>query len=136
MNQQLQKMIRFAEDTVSYALQQKVEDPVAFLQQVFHPEFDPATLWEKAKQMALEENNKMAANQDFFFQIDNYIKSKSRKVSTGMLRTYQVMKKRLAAFQKWRKEKITFTSFDFNFYEDFVNYLTYEHMHMRRNIAI
>ena len=136
MNMQLQKMIRIAEDTVSYALQQKVKDPVAFLRQVFHPEFDPDTLSEKAKQLALEESNKMAANQDFFFQVDDYIKSKSRKVSTGMLRTYQVMKKRLLAFQKWRKEKITFTSFDFNFYEAFVNYLTYEHMHMRRNIAI
>ena len=60
MNMQLQKMIRIAEDTVSYALQQKMEDPVAFLRQVFHPEFDPATLSEKAKQMALEESNKVA----------------------------------------------------------------------------
>ena len=136
MNMQLQKMIRIAEDTVSYALQQKMEDPVAFLRQVFHPEFDPATLSEKTKQLALEENNKVAANQDFFFQVDDYIKSKARKVSTGMLRTYYVMKKRLLAFQKWHKEKITFSSFDFNFYEAFVNYLTYEHLHMRRNIAI
>jgi len=136
MNMQLQKMIRIAEDTISYALQQEMQDPVAFLRQVFHPEFDPATLSEKAKQMALEESNKVVANQDFFFQVDDYIKSKSRKVSTGMLRTYQVMKKRLLAFQKWHKEKITFSSFDFNFYEAFVNYLTYEHMHMRRNIAI
>jgi hypothetical protein len=58
MNQQLQKMIRVAEDTVSYALQQKIEDPVTFLRQAFHPEFDPATLSEKAMQLALEEDNK------------------------------------------------------------------------------
>jgi integrase len=40
------------------------------------------------------------------------------------------------AFEKYQKKKITFESFDFNFYEAFVNYLTYEHNHMRRGIII
>jgi hypothetical protein len=52
-----------------------------------------------------------------FYQYDDYIKSKSRKVSAGMVRTYNVAKQRLLAFQKYRKQKITFESFDYNFYD-------------------
>ena len=43
---------------------------------------------------------------------------------------------RLLAFQKFRKKKIEFADLDFNFYESFFNYLTYDHSHMRRNISI
>ncbi|MDR3712525.1 MAG: site-specific integrase [Puia sp.] len=136
MNLRLQRMIRAAEDIVLFAVQKQIEDPVEFLKKVFHPEFESGSLPEKAKQLTQDDTKKKEVNLDFFFQLDDYIKSKTRKVSTGMMRTYNVMKNRLLAFQKWRKQKITFTSFDFNFYEDFVNYLTYEHMHMRRNIAI
>src|SRR5450756_1938305 len=53
-----------------------------------------------------------------------------------MVRTYKVVKRRLSAFQKHRQEEITFSGFDFNFYEALVSYLTYDHMHMRRKILI
>jgi len=53
-----------------------------------------------------------------------------------MTRSYKVMKNRLLAFEKYQKKKITFESFDFNFYDAFVNYLTYEHVHMGRDITI
>jgi len=132
LNLRLQKMVRTAEDIVSFAIQQKMEDPVDFLKKMFQPDFDPATLSERAKQEALVEERQTAANLDFFYQLDDYIKTKTRKVSTGMVRTYNVMKQRLLSFQKHRKEKITFSSFDYNFYESFVNYLTYEHIHRRR----
>jgi hypothetical protein len=42
----------------------------------------------------------------------------------------------LQAFEKHRQEKITFASFDFNFYHDFIDYLTFEHVHMRRKIVL
>jgi len=53
-----------------------------------------------------------------------------------MVRTYNVVKQRLLAFQKYRKQKITFESFDYNFYESLVNYLTYEHTHRRRTTVL
>jgi site-specific recombinase XerD len=132
LNLRLQKMVRTAEDIVSFAIQQKAEDPVDFLKKVFQPDLDPATLSERAKQEALTGPGQPVNNLDFFYQLDDYIKTKTRKVSTGMVRTYNVMKQRLLSFQKHRKEKITFSSFDYNFYESFVNYLTYEHIHRRR----
>jgi hypothetical protein len=125
-------MVRTAEDIVYFAIQQKMEDPVDFLKKIFQSDFDPAILSEWAKQQVLTGAVKTAANLDFFYQLDDYIKTKTRKVSTGMVRTYTVMKQRFLSFQKHRKEKITFSSFDYNFYESFVNYLTYEHIHRRR----
>ena len=132
MNSQLQKMVRKAEDIVSFALEQKMEDPADFLKKLWHPDFETATLSERAKQLAKPAVEEQVTNLDFFVQLDDYIKAKTRKVSTGMVRTYNVMKQRLLSFQKHRKEKITFSSFDYNFYESFVNYLTYEHIHRRR----
>jgi len=136
LNLRLQKMIRTAEDIVTFALQQKVEDPIAFLKMTFLPDFDTTTLPQRVRQLAETKVDEAIANLDFFYQLDDYIKAKTRKVSPGMIRTYKVMKNRLLAFQQFRKRKIEFSGLDFNFYESFVNYLTYDHPHMRRNISI
>src|SRR6185437_4806649 len=45
-------------------------------------------------------------------QMNDYIRTKTRKVSRGMIRIYNVVKERLLAFQKYRKKSITFDSFD------------------------
>ncbi len=136
MNMQLRQMLRASEDIVHFAIEKKMEDPLAFLKQVFHPKIDPNTLKAKLERCASHLPKDKCENFDFFWQMEDYIKSKTRKVSTGMVRSYNVMKKRLLAFEKHQKKKITFESFDFNFYESFVNYLTYEHIHMRRGINI
>lgn len=132
INLQLQRMLRAAEDIVYRAIEKKIPDPLQFLKQVFHPEIDPAD----TVNLTNNPPNHNIENLDFFWHMDDYIKSKTRKVSAGMVRSYKVMKKRLLAFEKHQKRKITFESFDFNFYENFVNYLTYEHIHMRRGINI
>jgi hypothetical protein len=46
------------------------------------------------------------------------------------------MKAHLLSFQAYRKEPITFDSFDAHFYEQFVRYLTYEVSKMRRSTVI
>jgi len=136
LNLQLQRMVRSAEDLVTFSLGQKMEDPVGFLKKAWRPELDPASLANRAKEMAAAPAEQPAVNLDFFFQMDDYIKVKRRKVCAGMIRTYHVIKERLFAFQKYRKKPITFDSFDFNFYEALVNYLTYEHTHRRRKIVL
>jgi hypothetical protein len=62
---------------------------------------------------------------DFFFQIDDYIKSKEKKVSPGMFSIYKNLKDHLLAYQQHSGKKITFDSFDYNFYEGLVDFLTY-----------
>lgn len=137
MNRQLQQMLRVAEDIVSFALQQQVEDPVDFLKQLFKPDFDLATLPEKVKKMTIPGSSRlMPEDLDLFVQLDDYIKTKSRKVSPAMLKVYKILKNRLLAFQKFRKKKITFGCFDFNFYEAFVSFLTYDYIQMRKKTVV
>jgi hypothetical protein len=50
-----------------------------------------------------------------------------------MARIFENMKATLKAFEAYRGNKITFDSFDFNFYEEFVDYMTFEHIHRGRN---
>jgi hypothetical protein len=65
---------------------------------------------------------------DIYYQFDEYIKSKPRKVSRATLTVYGNVKSHLLVFEKYSNKKITFDSFDFSFYEDFVDYLTFEHV--------
>lgn len=62
----------------------------------------------------------------FFKQIDEYIKSKKKGKEFNPWGFGQ-MARHLAAFQEFRKGKITFASFDYQFYEDFLDYLTFEY---------
>ncbi|HEY4063192.1 MAG TPA: site-specific integrase [Puia sp.] len=137
LNRQLQKMLRTAEDIVNFSLQQQIEDPIDFLKQLFRPDFDLATLPEKVKKMTIPGSSRlMLDNLDLFVQLDDYIRTKSRKVSPAMLKVYKILKNRLTAFQKFRKKKITFDCFDFNFYEAFINFLTFDYVQMRKKTVI
>jgi integrase len=53
-----------------------------------------------------------------------------------MLNVYRNLRDTLKAFETYRKIPITFESFDFNFYEEFVEYMMYEHVQRRRKEVI
>ena len=131
LNDSLKQKLRNVEDIVSHALKQGKPDPLEYLKQVYSPDFDPAFLPGIAGKTGPEVQNKQNDELDFFTQFDDYIASKSRNVSLGMLKSYKVIKKRMLEYQKFSKKKITFESFDYNFYQSFVHYLTYEHRHMK-----
>jgi hypothetical protein len=59
-----------------------------------------------------------------------------RKVSKTTLTVYNNVKVHLQSFEQFRKKPVTFESLDFSFYEDFVDYLTFEHIHHRRKESI
>lgn len=127
-NDQLLKGIRIAEDIVNFAKKKEDIDVLAFLKNTFSPDFDVSTLEEKAQQ----EQIVPTVNLDVFFQIEQYIISKKKQVSPKMINVYNNMRDTLNAFEEYRNKPITFESFDINFYEDFVEYMTYEHVHRRR----
>jgi hypothetical protein len=77
LNSRLQKMLRTAEDMISYALEQKMADPIAFLRKAWHPEFKTAELSERAKE--IEAADAPMENLDFFVQFDAYVKAKIPK---------------------------------------------------------
>ncbi|MGX5820673.1 phage integrase SAM-like domain-containing protein [Chitinophaga lutea] len=133
LNQRLQNALRIAQDIVNHALQEKLPDPLGFLKKNFSPEFDPETLHQKAQQELAADP---AVNLDLLFQVDDYMKCKANKVTPGMMKVFKNMKDHLAAFQVHRGKAITFASFDFNFYEAFVDFLTHEYIQRRRKTEI
>jgi integrase len=127
LNQLLQSMMRVAQDIAAFAFKRKIADPCTFLKKTFKPDFDMALLEEKAK-----ESEQPKINLDLYYQIDDYIKSKTKHVTPKMLNVYRNLRETLKAFETYRKKPITFESFDLSFYEEFVEYMMYEHVQRRR----
>ena len=128
--QQLEKDIteklRKAEDMVTYALKQRDMCPMKFLKENFHLQAN----W-KLKQMSASDKNL-----DIYFTIDDYVKSKQSTVKHCTINVINAMKGHIKSFESFRKKSITFDSFDMNFYEEFVKYLTYDIVHSRRKEVI
>jgi integrase len=136
LNEELRHQLRIVEDLVTYATKGALPDKGMFVKNSFSPTLDTTTIIgkvEKAVELGVVEKK---AKLDIYNQFDEYIKSKERKVSKATLTVYGNVKSHLLAFELYRKQKITFKSFDFGFYEDFVDYLTFEHVHLRRQTVL
>ncbi|MFY0256523.1 site-specific integrase [Chitinophaga sp. 30R24] len=129
LNTKLSDLLKLAGDIVTHARKANCPDVLAFVKKAFKPDYDLQKLRED---IAVNPNN----NQDFFYQVDDYIKCKTGKVSEGTLKNYKNMKDHILAFQDFRKGPVTFDSFDFNFYESFVDFMTRNYVHKRRKEEI
>ncbi len=133
LNDRIKSLIRKAEDLVDFGVKLKTEDLVMFLKQNFDLKSDFESIKSRLLQeMKAAEIQDPRKNLDIYFQIDDYISSKSGKVTPGMLRIYRNMKEHLLAFEIFRKKKITFDSFDLDFYESFIDYLSFKYIQRRR----
>ncbi len=122
----LTQKLRKAEDMVSYALKRRNTCPMKFLKE----NFNRNDKWD-FEQMSDEKKSL-----DVFCNIDDYSKSKEGSVKKCTINVINAMKAHLRLFEEYRKEPITFDSFDAQFYEDFVFYLTYEMPQVRRKELI
>ncbi len=137
LNNEVKRMIRLVEDIVEISSKKGMVDRGVFLKTVFKPDLDVTTLMEEIAKVEIQVNAAICkTNLDVFFQLDDYIRSKSKKVSKGTLGVYNQMKEHLSAFQQFSKQPITFESFDYNFYDAFVEFLTYEFIQKRRKQVI
>ncbi|WP_298707364.1 phage integrase SAM-like domain-containing protein [Chitinophaga sp.] len=127
----LAAMLRIVEDIISYAVNEKMPDVGVFLKQTFRPDFDPSGLFEAAE-LAVKANP--GINLDIYFQIEHYIQCKTGKVSPATINVFKTMKEHVLAYETYREAPITFESFDYSFYEGFVDFLTYEYIQPRRKI--
>jgi integrase len=128
--QTLQNMLiqrrRKAEDMVEYAAGKSNVNPMKFLKDNFHL----SSNW-KPEQMA---NSKI--NLCVYYQIDQYIKDKESSVKHCTINVIKAMKCHLKSFEVHRKQTITFDSFDMMFYEEFVRFLTYDIIQMRKKEVV
>lgn len=130
LNEEVYRMFGAAEKIIEFAISNKLPDPVAFVKKTFNPAFDISDL------QSLKPKDSIVVNMDFFSQMDDYIKSKTRQVSPKMINVFNNMRDTLKYFEKFRKKPISFDNIDYNFYEEFVEYMLYDHIHRRRKEVV
>lgn len=130
INFELKQMMRTVEDLIVYGTKKDVPHIGKFVKKTFTPQFKISV----AEKVDL--NKQGAVDINIFEQIDEYIKSKEKKVCKDMPRIYRNMKDHLRAFEEFRKKPITFDSLDLNFYEEFVDFLMFEYVQRRRNDTV
>lgn len=161
LNEQLITLKRKAEDIIKYGIKTGITDLVDFVKATFCPDFDLATLganeteehpfietvstW-TATVPAIRKvttgtapvvpANNYATDLDLYVQFEDYMKSKKKKVTPRMMNVYKNTKDLLFAFEVYRGKKITFDCFDYNFYDHFVDFLTYDYEQRRRKTVI
>lgn len=69
-------------------------------------------------------------------QIDAYIEDKKGHVSEKTIGIYKNVGDHLRQFEQFRKLPITFLSFDFDFYENYKHFLTYDYIQPRKKETI
>jgi len=129
LNLELHRMFRLAEDIIHLAMRLKIEDNVLFVKKTFRPDLTTSELEEIEKK---QETLKPEQNLDFFYQLDEYIKSKEKKVSEGTIGVFRQMKEHLLAFEAFRKKPINFECIDLDFYKKLVDFLALEYVQKRR----
>ncbi len=132
LNKQLNGELRKAEDIISLAFQRN-ENPAEFFKKYYKSDQSIEFVTNEIDaNKRLERLNDITFNKNIYFQIDDYIKVKTRKVSADMPRIYRNMKDHLQAFETFCKKPISFEILNLNFYEEFVDYLTYDYVIARR----
>lgn len=136
LNNELDRMIRLVQDIVSFATKNKIVERGAFVKKTFKPDFKISTLQSQDTSKIIEASQVKKGNRNLYLQIDDYIKSKEKKVTKATLCVYNCMKEQLRAYEEFRNKIIMFESFDFEFYDGFVDFLTFDYVQRRRKTII
>ena len=132
LNKELLRMFNVANTLALKAKTFRTTERGKFVKESFSPDLVLENVEEKIVENQKKVEEQKQSSLDIYNQFDEYIKSKQRKVGKATLTVYGNVKSHLKAFENYRKQKINFDSLDFAFYEDFVDYLTFEHIHIRR----
>ena len=128
INAAIARMHRVITAIVEHGHQSRVEEIGVYVKQTFKPDMLPEDFKkEPARIVPISQKEP-----DFFTEIDSYTKSKEKKVCKSGVANFRSLKDRMLAFQEFRKEKITFTSLDYNFYLELVEFLTYDYKLKRK----
>jgi hypothetical protein len=123
LTEDLTKMFRLVEDLILFAQKRRIENLGSFVKNTFHPNLNIKDLEkdeEKIQALSIPKEKKISS--EVFVQFDDYIRTKEKKVSRATLSVFNNLKEQLKAFEAFRKKKITFEGFDYNFYDTFVDF--------------
>lgn len=122
LEQELSEKLRKAEDMVNHATRNKKGCPMRFLK----INFPLSDQW-KVEHMVTKKQDL-----DVFNNIDAYIEERKTEVKQCTINVITTMKHHLKSFEAYRGIPITFESFDFDFYVEFMKYMTYEIPQLRK----
>jgi integrase len=120
----LTRKYRKVEDMITVAQKRKI-CPVNFVQ----TNFPLADNWQIEH---LQEKKDLL---DVYHNIDLYVDEKRSEVKPPTINVINMMKIHLKSFEEYQGLPITFDSFDFTFYVDFIKFLTYEYPLARKKIV-
>lgn len=129
LQSELKRMVKVVEDIIVCGNEKQVLDIGSFVKTTFTPDL-------KISSKRTTDLGDQQAATDIYDQIDDYIKSKEKKVCKDMPRIYRNMKDHLKAFEQFRGKTITFDTLDLNFYEEFVDFLTFDYVQRRRKNSV
>ncbi|MGN6417357.1 MAG: tyrosine-type recombinase/integrase [Pseudobacter sp.] len=141
LNVALQQQMELVGHVIKYAIRNNIEDRAEFVKRFYSPDLDIFSLDEKVKkaeQEKIEEEKKIqdAIKADVYKQIELYILAKQKNMCKQFPAMFRNMAHLLKCYQTARKVTITFDSFTGDFYQDFVDFLSYEHKQTRRKKTI
>ena len=127
LNLELGRIRKIIEAIIEHGLTKGEPNIGAYVKSLFKPDFKVESLQNSQNVISFKRREA-----DFFTEIDNYNKSKEKKVCEMGFKNFRIFKDRLLAFQTFRKRKITFSSLDYNFYLELVEFLTYDYLLRRK----
>lgn len=128
---ELKQKLRYAEDVVDLAMRKNIQNKGKFVKEAFHLNLDVDQLEKNEEKIKLLAGETEKINLDIYFQLDDYIKIKTGKVSKATINVFNNIKAHLKAYEEFSGKRISFESFDFDFYDRFVSFLTFDYVQPR-----
>jgi site-specific recombinase XerD len=127
LNKEIDRQIKLAGDLIRLAKGQGVVQFGPFVKEKYHPKLDLENFALEAFQIKAYVPEVKKKKEGFFAHLEEYVKMKKKKTAEGSATVYDSMVLHLEAFEEHRDKPIGFDSLDFEFYEDFVDYLTFKY---------
>jgi integrase len=135
LNEEIFRLYRLAEDLIRLVEVQDISNPGLYIKDKFHPSLDLDQLARNEFQLTtahIPAGQKKKAH--FFRQLEDYIECKRNKVKPATATVYSNMIGHFAAFESHRGKPVTFDGLDYQFYEDFIDFLTHDYRLPRTKI--
>jgi integrase len=129
-NEALTKMFRLVEDLISLGGKKNITDLGRFVKETFTPTLSIEALQANDQQLSQVVTPKVKDKTlSVFSQLNDYMGVKEKKNAPSTMAIIRGMRQHLQAYETFSGKKLTFASFDYAFYEDFIDYLTFDYVH-------
>jgi integrase len=131
LNTELLRIKKIVESLIERGTKEQALNMGKYVKEQFSPSADLAAIGREPVLIPIKRKEP-----DLFKEMDSYLVSKERKICPKGLSNIRSLKIHLEAFQQHRKQLVNFSSLDYNFYCDFVDFLTYDYLLPRKKEAV